>query len=381
MQNRPGIHVCPVYDSLTPIITPALDPSFRPSGVVLLSSPHLADKTEDLVAALTALGVRVKKVELLDEWGGGNLEAILDDILLTCNQCDVMLNVSSGTTPLCIMASRYFIDKDLPVYYVNPENDRVVWIHPSTRPGFELKERLDLEHYFIAHGIDRISSAPELKPDSNLLAAAHEIVSLSSSMPKAIAQLNFLGTKADGKTFSVPYSTATTNTKNLSRLINVFTKHGLAHTENGRLFFSSLEAKSFASGGWLEVYTHGEVERLRRTNPAIRDVKRGAFIRKIRDNEEVTNEIDLAILADNRFYMIECKTGGDTLNMPDVIYKLDAVRSFLDDERAGAMIISVKSATSSVRKRAAEHNVHLCTGAELNNLYEIMASRIAKGHD
>jgi len=381
MQNRSSIHVCPVYGSLTPIITPALDPSFRPSGVVLLSSPHLADKTEDLVAALTALGVRVKKVELLDEWGGRDLEAILDDILLTCNKCDVMLNVSSGTTPLCIMASRYFIDKNLPVYYVNPESDRVTWIHPSGRPSFELNERLDLQNYFIAHGIDRISAAPDSMPDSNLLAAAHEIVRLSSSMPKAIAQLNFLGTSADGKTYSVPFLGKTAKTKNLELLISVLVRHGLACIENGRLIFSSLEAKSFASGGWLEVYTLGEVERLRRTNPAIRDVKRGAFIRKIRDNEEVTNEIDLAILADNRFYMIECKTGGDTLNMPEVIYKLDAVRSFIDDERAGAMVISVKSATSSVRKRAAEHNVHLCTGAELINLYEIMASRIAKGHD
>ena len=154
-----------------------------------------------------------------------------------------------------------------------------------------------------------------------------------------------------------------------------------------KLVFTSLEAKAFACGGWLEIYAQSQVEKLKKSNPMIQDIQRGVTIRKIVEDEELgreielSREIDVALLFDNRLFMIECKTGGVRLEVAEVLTKLETLRTFLNDDRAGIMLITLNDVTSTLKKRADDYNIRICTGRFMSDLCNVFNYWIRKGHD
>jgi len=46
--------------------------------------------------------------------------------------------------------------------------------------------------------------------------------------------------------------------------------------------------------------------------------------------------------------MVGCKTGNANLKIQDVIYKLDAVRSFINDDVSRGMVVIAKPATAAM---------------------------------
>ncbi|MBK5275583.1 MAG: DUF1887 family protein [Desulfuromonadales bacterium] len=85
----------------------------------------------------------------------------------------------------------------------------------------------------------------------------------------------------------------------------------------------------------------------------------------------VKNEIDVAFLADNRLYLIECKTKNFEYKQSDaneVLYKLDTLRDYLGGKEARAMFISYNRIPAIHKKRAEELKIRICEGNAIGNI-------------
>lgn len=372
------IHLCPLYTEISPLITPCLDQSFSPSAVVILADQERYETAVDLLRTFQRLGVPAELKQIDDLWNPHGLEQLLQQLVDTHQGHDLLLNLSSGMTPVAMAAARFFMNQGLPVYQVNPENDQLVWLSPPDRHPIDLAERMDLGAYFMAHGIDRVVSASRSVHHEAFVAAARAIANTCGRHQEALSQMNHLGTQADGQQFAVSLSRRGGLSIGLQRLLEILQQHRLARIEHGRLVFNSLEAKQFASGVWLEVHLLAEVERLKETTSRIRDLRQGVRLYKqTGERNDINNELDVCLLADNRLFMIECKSGS-AVKVQDSIYKLDAVRSFIQDDASAGMVVVTKPVSLDIYRRAAEHDIRLCTARELPRLHELLAGWICR---
>ena len=376
---RNTIHICPLYTEISPLITPCLDHSLLPSGVVILTDHVRKPVADDLIRTFDKIGVRAELRLVKDLWNYPGVEQTLQKLLDEFQGYELALNLSSGITPFSIAAARFFIDRNMAVYQVNPENDHLIWLSPPDRSSFDLSEKMDLDTYFMAHGIDRVVNAPRMVNNSAFFSAASEIALVSGKNQEALSRMNHLGTHADGENLSVSLGSGKGHSSWLNRLLDILQRHGLARIQQSRLIFSSLEAKQFASGVWLEFFVQGLLDRLKIENSRIRDVRQGVKLYKRSDGGEVNNELDVCMLADNRFYMVECKSGAN-LKAQDSIYKLDAIRSFINDDESRGMVVVTKPVSMDIYRRAAEHDIRLCAARDLPRLYEILKNWVKKGH-
>lgn len=87
----------------------------------------------------------------------------------------------------------------------------------------------------------------------------------------------------------------------------------------------------------------------------------------------VRNELDVACLAENRLYVIECKTArpradGSGGPGPEALYKLDTLRDLLGGLQARAMLVSYAELPDHVLRRAADLRIQVCAGGRLPEL-------------
>ena len=85
------------------------------------------------------------------------------------------------------------------------------------------------------------------------------------------------------------------------------------------------------------------------------------------------NELDIALMANNRFYLIECKTkkysGQSTGN--NTLYKLDTLKNY-GSTKSKAMLISYHTLTSSNRRRADDYQLNIISGHQIKHLEKII---------
>jgi len=99
----------------------------------------------------------------------------------------------------------------------------------------------------------------------------------------------------------------------------------------------------------------------------------------------VLNEIDVALLKDNRLYLLECKTkrySGQSKKHSegaDVLYKLDSIRDLLGGLQAKAMLVSIKKLQQYHLDRAKELNIEICCYQDLKFLEQKIDKWLNKG--
>jgi len=99
----------------------------------------------------------------------------------------------------------------------------------------------------------------------------------------------------------------------------------------------------------------------------------------------VTNELDVAFLADNRLHLIECKTKRfDSNQSPEAqvaatLYKLDTLRDYMGGNDARAMLVSYRNLGNPPRLRASEFDIKICDGQGIQRLESVLTKWIGKG--
>lgn len=377
-------HLLLVHDSLIPNITPSLDPRFRPGEVCLLAAPAMHAETNRLTRLLRDTGIAVSEWPISDPW---DIEHVRERVLAFVDHRlgeGIVLNVSGGTLPMSLAAYEVFRSADQPVYYVHPTNDHIVWLHPNERKAFDLADRIRLPAFLAAHDL-RMTNVVRQGITEQLRTLTATLVEEVERFAGPLATLNWYAAAASRRDslLSPPVSTEHLQRPDLAELLNLFANNGVLQVDaQQRLVFASDAARFYANGGWLEEHVFGVISRLRREIPTIQDLGRSLTVEWDEEGSPVKNEIDVVFLANNRLYLIECKTKRfDTDQSPEsqsaaTLYKLETLRTHLGGDEARAMLVSYRGIGTHARERARELDIEVCEGGGLGNLVRLLSGWI-----
>lgn len=375
---RHDTHVYLVSAQPTPNLTPALDEAVRPRRVVLAASPDMAGRADDLERALRPRGVAVERWPLADAYDIEALRQGFEALALREAGADPALNATGGTKPMAIAAFQAFAGLGLPVFYVHPELDRLVWLSPAGRPARDLANRVDLGTFFLAHGAELAARPAAFGVPEGLQRLAGALVGEVARFQAALRALNWAAAKAEGSLVSPPLDRRHWQGGEFGALLGLFEAEDLLEAQGGALRFRDEAARFFANGGWLEQHVYAEVQALRKRRPAVQDAGRGLEVSRPAGGGAVRNELDVAFLADNRLHVVECKTrhfgaepeeGGVGA---EALYKLETLADALGGVQARALLASYQPLPEPARLRARSLGVAVCAGAELAGLPAVL---------
>ena len=380
-------------------LTPALDPQLAPTQVTLAFAPIRRERAWAIKRTLERYLVPVRLLELEDEVNAMSARARL----LGHIEADVAegeregratwaLNLSGGSRPVAATAQQLFIELKQPVFYVDTTQDHLHWLwhpalearevdqeaHPELMWGLTLANRLTLEPFFESYRARVVSMKPTPECSTPLLieriAFCDELAARPERYEHALSMLNYLASTAHKELQSPPLTKAQRADEALDWIIDRLEGLKLLRRKAKGIKFANEEARFFANGGWLEELVAHMVRELRASRPSIQDAARGIELMWSREGEEVMNELDVAFLANNQLFIIECKTkrfeGKRSGQAADVIYKLDTLQELLGGVSTRALLVSYSPLKESDLKRAKALNIKVCSGRELRTLRE-----------
>ena len=375
-------HICLISHQPLPNLIPLMDPAIRPRRVILLISKDMNEKAEWFATAVPS-EIQVRHHPVADPW---DVESVQNEVLLllekereSVEQGRLVLNATGGTKPMTLAVYEACRIYGIPIFFVHPERDRVIWLYPEDRPAHELANRIRLEPFLSAHGATVEGRLNRSVPFAERLELAAGIVHRIEHYQHAIGALNGLAASAERTLRS---RSLRNGRGNLQKLIQHFAGYGLLRYEEGRLVFPNEEARFFVNGGWLEYHIFDAVRRLRERNSRIQDIAWGIQIRRHRRGRAISNELDVAFLCDNRLHLIECKTrkfAGEGEDTPgaEALYKLETLADLIGGLEARAMLVSYRDIRPGLRARAADMDVTVCAGHQLRNLQSVLVDFIA----
>lgn len=373
-------HVILVSGQPTPNITPVLDPDIKPKRIVMLVSPDMTQRADWLKSVLQPAGVSVSQIRIENAY---DFEAIREQLFtfVTENEHEgLALNVTGGTKPMAIAAYEVFRTADQPIFYVHPEQDRLIWMHPAGQPPRELANRIKLKGFLQAHGAQLSERPANFGMPEHLRALAEGLVRHIDKYQNALRILNWAAMSAEqsGTLISGQLRPDQIEREDFKSLLGWFESANVVIAKQGRLHFADEPARFFANGGWLEQYVYSLVQSLKSELKAIQDIGRGLEVERQNGAQQIRNELDVAFLAENRLYIVECKTRQFKAETEtsgagaDAIYRLEALSNLLGGLQAKAMLVSYQPLSTAIQERARAYKIHTCAGPELKTLKETL---------
>jgi len=369
-------HLFLVSEQLIHNFTPVLDPSFCPQEVCLLASPIMRSQTERLTRMLREKGLQVSQWLVNDPWDIKSLRERVLEFLAEHGESEIALNASGGTRPMGLAAYEVFRSSDKPIYYVNSENDHVVWLHPSERGTFDLADRIRLPA-FLATRDFRLVSAVRQGINERFQKLTTTLVQHVDRYSDPLAILNWYAaaTSAREGMRSPVLNKKHQHLPEFQELLDLFVEHGVMSLDSRqRLVFADAAARFYVNGGWLEEHTFSVISEVRHQLSIIQDLARNVIIEWDEQESPVKNELDVAFLANNQLYLIECKTKkfqnkpSFDSDISNSLYKLNTLRESFGGSNAKAMLISYRTLKKSTYQRADELGIKVCDGRGIDLL-------------
>ncbi len=191
------------------------------------------------------------------------------------------------------------------------------------------------------------------------------------SLEQPLAQLNWLAQQAeDRRSLHATLTEQQADSRALDALLREFEDAGALAKEGAKLIFASEAERDFVKGGWLERHVFQTVDDLSR-ELGLRDKAANLVVL---DSGDVKNELDVAFLARNRLFVIECKTARmDRPEAPkanDTLFKLAEICRRVGGLGTRGMLVSYRGLREEEKRLAAALRIELATGGELARLKE-----------
>ncbi len=364
-------HLILVSAQAVPNITPVMDERFKPKNVVLLVSPDMANRAEWLEQIYIKRGIKSRRWLIKDAYDIDHIRDRIYELLTEYEAGGLALNATGGTKPMSIAAYEEFRELERPIFYVHPEEDRVIWLHPSKQAGQDLADRIKLPEFLQAYGATVTAQGETFGVPADDRELTEEIITRIAYYSKALGALNYLAQQATGS-LKVELNPQQMNDYILD-LIHLFSKHKRLSIDKQTLTFPTEEARFYVNGGWLEQHVWGQCLNIKKQS-GIQDIGRSVQVKRLHQGRPVRNELDITFLKDNRLYIIECKTkrfsAKDQGGGADTLYKLDTLKDLLGGLQAKAMLISFTQPNDYDVQRAGDLRLALCCYNELPKLTE-----------
>ena len=371
-------HLCLVHDVSIDAALPALDPLLRPSDIYLLASPEREQQARWLESILRPEGITVHLKLLRDPWSVSAVRNQVLSVLMGRGPNDVALNLSGAFGPPGIGAYEAFRGAERPMFYVHPDRNCLVWVHPDEGKLSPLAGQISLADFLRAHGAAIEENSVNLAMPRGLRALTRELVTGVERLAKPMASLNWFAYHVDDDRCTLPLDSGYQKWGELQNLIDRFASFNLIERRGERLRFPDEGARRYVNGGWLEDHVSSHLEQISSESSAIQDMARGLEYVRLNDAAAIKNELDVAFLAGNRLHIIECKTKRFqcTLNPDapgaDALYKLDGVRQQLGGRQARVLFVSYQPLLDSHRQRAEDMGIRLCVGRDIHYIAELL---------
>ena len=376
--GRPAIHVCLVSDQAAANLLPALDPALKPAEVVLLVSAKMRGRADHLEAVLRETGVRTSRVELADEHDHSALEAALLEVAGARDGQAIALNVTGGTKLMALAAQAVAAAAGWAVFYVDADTDEVIWLAPKTHRQ-RLSQQLRLRHYLRGYGFNLTQGTPRPHNERRYDDLLRTLVTQAGSLAQPLSQLNWIAQLAeDGRRLQAQLSDAQADSRALEALLREFEDAGVLRVAATTLTFAGTAERDFVKGGWLERHVFQTLAGLK-SELGVRD---DAMNLVVEDANGVRNELDVAFLARNRLFVIECKTARmDRPEAPkanDTLFKLAENCRRIGGLGTRGMLVSYRPLGEAERRLAGALNIALATGADLARLRDAIGNWVGR---
>lgn len=368
--TQPHVHILLVSAQAAPNLLPALDPTLKPSEAVLMVTGKMQPRADALEAVLREAGVRTSRVALADEHDFAKLENALLDVASERDGQSIALNVTGGTKLMALAAQSVAQEAGWAVFYVDVDTDEAIWLGkaPNRQP---LTQQLRLPHYLRGYGFCLQEGIDRPQPSQRHNELLTTLITQVGSLEHALGQLNWLAqTAEDKKRLQVTLSESQRDSRSLEALLRIFEDAGVLRQQSGTLNFTDENERSFAKGGWLEHHVFRTVSTLSR-ELHIRDKAANLVVV---DPSGVKNELDVAFMAKNRLFVIECKTTRmDKPEAPkanDTLFKLSEICKRVGGLGTRGMLASYRPLGDSEKRLARALGIEVVCGSELMRLPE-----------
>lgn len=366
-------HVIVWPEHITQCFAPCLDSRIKPQSVTFLFPEDKTSQVKTAAKQFEVRGIKTDFVSFENAWDIGYVRGRVSKFIERADSHEMLLNMSGNASALSLGAYKVFYDNRLPIFTVNPDNDHVVWMCPEGQLSIDLEDRIDLTTYLKLHGYDvaapvQRSAIPECRRRLGQV-----LVSSQGRFSRAVHDLNWLSVKAESTLISPPISEGVKERDAFQELIECYRELNLLEVSGNRIEFRDEDARNFASGGWLEEYVYSELRGLS-GRKGIQDLARGIEFSVEVNGQKISNELDVAFLANNRLYFFECKTvkmnntkdGFKKQN--SFLYKLNSLKSVIGGKHAQAMLLSYKMMGKRQQERARVMGLEIAVS---NDLVEI----------
>lgn len=363
------VQVLLVSAQAAPNLLAALDPALKPTEVVLMVSGKMQARADDLESVLKEASVKTTRVLLDDEHDFAKLEQALLEVASVRDKLRIALNVTGGTKLMALAAQTVAQVAGWSVFYVDVDTDEVIWLGKPDRK--KLSEQLRFRHYLRGYGFtlqEGIQRPPPERRHDDLL---RTLITHVGSLQQPLGQLNWLAQEAEDKSrLHVALSEQHMDSRGLEALLRQFSEAGVLEMKDNTLRFASEADRAFTKGCWLEQYVFRTVTGIS-GELAIRDKAANLVVL---DSSGVKNELDVAFMARNRLFMIECKTArmdkeGST-KANDTLFKLAEICRRVGGLGARGLLASYRSLGDAEKRLAKALGIVLVCGADLGRLDE-----------
>lgn len=385
------IHVCLVSGQAAPNLLPVLDTEFKPQEIVLIISNKMKDKANYLSEIFKKNNIKITHKMLSDEFNFSTMEQEIYTVAEEYINTNVALNVTGGTKLIAIAAQNAFRDADKPIFYVDTDENRIIFISKDNQGNWiedkTLHTKVNLSDYFGSYGFQTIVHS-QSKIKDGWLEIPKSFIQYYDRYANIIPLLNQYASLAEKRGLQIEIDKEHQKNNMLDEILTELDdKYGLIEYRNNHIKFHNQDIRFFLNGGWLEDYTFNVLQNIKQIDDIGCNIEVANLYYSQGKNDFSTNnkgnknEFDIVFMAKNKLHIIECKTqkmdksGG--IKAEDMLYKLETLKDY-GGSFTKKCLISYCPVPDSILNRAKSLNIKIIQGKDLLRLKSIIQDWIAR---
>ena len=215
--------------------------------------------------------------------------------LLRRSEGHLAVNLNTEDAVCACLALQVAARVNTPVFAVETQYDRLVWLSAAERPlaPLEIEDKMHCLDLFEMQDFEYIGSA-SVRDYANKLACAQRLLKIAIQDESSLLRI-------------LPKTGLTPRISSDSSNVVMLLKDSslIRPSATGRLQFVSQEAIAFVRGGWLEMVVFDAITMLAK-RAGIVDSHRGL---SVRNKSGLVYEFDIVFMLQNALHIIECKSG------------------------------------------------------------------------
>ena len=373
-------HICLVSAQAAANLLPALDSSLKPGKVVLVVTAKMQLQADHLTKVFKENAIKVERLELGNEQDFHQTANELLELAARLEGEAAVLNITGGTKLMSVAAQHVAETSGWRMFYVDADSDQVIWLERDQTAPQPLQQQLRLRHYLQSYGFSFTGKPDRAQPTPAQQELTQTLVLNAGNLEDAISNLNALAQDAENlSSLSVQLNAwPQRDPISLKVLLRDFENAHALSLSGDTIHFGSEAQRDFVKGGWLEQHA---IQAVHQVTGALGIRDKAVGLEVIDDASQTRNELDIAFIARNRLFVIECKTAridkpqgnADRPAPPkanDTLFKLAENCRRIGGQATRGMLVSYRKLGEPELRLARALNIEVVSGADIARLTE-----------